>query len=126
MRWARSWICLVAASIGGCMTAQTYEGPRRPADEVARVSGDLRISAGAPISVILRQVDGRTLGPGETSVEVLPGEHTLLVDCRIAETKSISRHSIDAELVAGRQYRFVAETGPGLRECVDVQLVSAD
>lgn len=126
MRPVRRWVWLTAVAIGGCMTAQTYDGPRRPADEVARVSGDLRISAGAPISVILRQVDDHALSPGETSVEVLPGEHTLLVDCRIAETKSISRHSIDAELVAGRHYHFVAETGPGLRECVDVQLVSAD
>lgn len=126
MKLGPQWVCIVAVAISGCMTAQSYEGPRRPADEVARVSGDLRISAGAPVSVILRQVDGNTLGPGETSVEVLPGEHTLLVDCRIAETNSISRHSIDAELVAGRRYRFLAETGPGMRECVDVQLVSGD
>jgi hypothetical protein len=110
--------------LAGCMTLQGYEGERRPASEVARVSGDLRLNAGAPISVILRKVDGRTLGAGDTSVEVLPGEHTFLVDCRIAETDSISRHSIAAELVAGRHYRFEADTGPGLRECTDVRLVS--
>jgi hypothetical protein len=112
--------------LGGCMTLQSYDGARRPSDEVARVSGDLRISAGAPVSVILRQVDGQTLGAGDSSVEVLPGEHTLLVDCRIAETNSISRHSIEAELIAGRHYRFEAETGPGMRECVDVRLVSGN
>jgi hypothetical protein len=110
----------------GCMTLQSYEGERRPADEVARVSGDLRINAGAPISVILLQVDGQTLGTGDSSVEVLPGEHTFLVNCRIAETNSLSRHSVVAEVVAGRHYRFEADTGPGLRECTDVRLVSGN
>lgn len=116
----------VLLGLGGCMTLQSYEGPKRPADEVARVSGDLRINAGAPIAVILRQVDGQTLGASDNAVEVLPGEHTFLVDCRIAETKSISRHSIEAELVAGRHYRFEADTGRGMRECVDVRLVSGN
>ncbi|MGH8178798.1 MAG: hypothetical protein ACREV5_21275 [Steroidobacter sp.] len=110
----------------GCMTVQTYDGERREADEVARISGDFRVTAGAPVSVILRQVDGRTLGMGENAVEVLPGDHSLLVDCRIAETDSVSRHSIDAQVAAGRRYRLVAETSPGLRECTAVSLQAMD
>jgi hypothetical protein len=115
--------CL-ALVLGACTTLQGYEGERRPTDEVARVTGDFRINAGAPVSVILLQVDGQTLGTGTNSVELLPGEHTFLVNCRIAETNALSRHSIVAEVVAGRHYRFEAETGPGLRECMDVRLVS--
>lgn len=107
---------------GGCMTAQTYEGPKRESEEVARIIGDFRVTAGAPVSVILRQVDGRTLGAGENAAEVLPGSHTLLVDCRIAETGSVSRHSIEAEVSAGKRYRLVAETSPGLRGCAEVYL----
>ena len=118
--------CGLLLALGGCATLQSYEGPRRPADEVARVSGDLRINAGAPVSVILLQVDGQTLSASDSSVEVLPGEHTFLVNCRIAETNSLSRHSIEAEVVAGRHYRFEADTGPGMRECTDVRLVSND
>ena len=122
--FAVAWI--LASLCAGCMTVQGYDGERRGSDEVARIVGDLRVTAGAPISVILRQVDGRTLGVGQTSVDVLPGTHTLLVDCRIAETDSVTRHSIEADVSAGRRYRLVAETGPGLRECTQVSLEASD
>ena len=123
---ARVAILAFALLCGGCMNVQGYEGERRKADEVARIIGDLRVTAGAPLSVILRQVDGRTLQLSQTSVDVLPGSHKLLVDCRIAETDSTTRHSIDAEVSAGRRYRLVAETGPGLRECTRVTLEAVD
>ena len=110
----------------GCMTLQSYEGPKRDRDEVARISGDPIVTAGAPISVILRKVDDRELSVGQRSVEVLPGEHTLLVDCRIAETKRVSRHTVTADVSAGRQYKLRAETGPGLRECTEVFLQAVD
>jgi hypothetical protein len=110
----------------GCTTVQMYDGERRERDEVAKIQGDYRITAGAPVSVILRQVDGRTLGVGESAVEVLPGSHKLLVDCRIAETDSVSRHLIEAETSAGRRYRLAAETSPGLRECTEVHLQALD
>jgi hypothetical protein len=110
----------------GCATARLYDGPRRPADEVARITGDMRINAGSPLTIILRAVDNTPLNVGQNAVEVLPGKHRLLVDCRIAETARVSRHSIEAEVSAGRHYRFVAETGPGLRECTQVTLQTVD
>lgn len=116
----------VVVICSGCMTAQVYDGPHRDKDEVARISGDLRITAGAPLTVILREVDDHPLTVGQSSVDVLPGSHRLLVDCRIAETESVTRHSIEAEVSAGRQYKLAAETGPGLRECINVTLQTAD
>lgn len=113
---------IVCAAIAGCMTAQTYDGERRPRHEVAHIAGDLAINAGAPLSVILRQVDGKTLSVGQSAVDVLPGSHRLLVDCRIQETGSITRHSLDIDVGEGRSYRLVAETGPALRECTEVRL----
>lgn len=112
----------VLLACAGCMTQQSYEGPRLPADEVAHISGDLRITAGAPMSVILRKVDDRVLGLSDSGVDVLPGPHRLLADCLIRETGSTSRHSIDAEVSAGRRYKLVADFGPGLRECESVRL----
>jgi hypothetical protein len=108
------------------MTAQTYDGPRLARDEVAHVAGDSRITAGAPISVLLRKVDGQTLSIGQSSVDLLPGKHSLLVDCRIQETESITRHVIEQDFFAGRRYRLVAETGPGVRECTGVFLEASD
>jgi hypothetical protein len=110
----------------GCMTQQSYEGPKLPADEVARISGDLRVTAGAPMSVILRKVDDRVLGLSENGVDVLPGPHRLLVDCLIRETGGSSRHSIDAEVSAGRRYKLVADFEPGLRGCESVRLEVRD
>ena len=57
---------------------------------------------------------------------MLPGKHRLLVDCRIAETGNVRRHAIEAEVSAGRHYRLVAETGPGLRECTQVTVQTVD
>jgi hypothetical protein len=116
----------VLLACAGCMTQQSYEGPKLPADEVARISGDLRITAGAPMSVILRKVDDRVLGLSESGVDVLPGPHRLLVDCLIRETGSTSRHSIDAEVSAGQRYKLVADFGPGLRGCESVRLEVRD
>jgi hypothetical protein len=110
----------------GCGTAQLYDGPRRSSIEVARITGDMRINAGSPLTLILREVDNTPLNVGQNSVEVLPGKHRFLVDCRIAETEKTSRHSVEEEVSAGRHYRLVAETGPGLRECTQVTLRTVD
>lgn len=120
------WLAAALLSCGGCMTQQSYDGEKLSRDDVAHISGDLRFTAGAPLSALLRQVDGRTLSVGESAVDVLPGSHHLLVDCRIRETDSTTRHSLDVEVSAGRRYKLVAETGAGLRECTSVRLEAAD
>lgn len=119
-----SLLVLFAALVGGCMSVRLYDGPKRDRDEVARISGDPVITAGSPVTVVLRQVDGHDIGVTQTTVEVLEGKHDLLVDCRIAETSAVSRHSLDVEVFGGRKYRLRAETGPALRECTSVTLES--
>lgn len=116
--------CMVAC--GGCMSVQLYDGPKRDRDEVARITGDPVVTAGSPITAVLRQVDDHDIGLTQTSVEVLEGKHTLLVDCRIAETKSTSRHSLEVEVSGGRKYRLRAQSGPGLRGCAGVSLEAVD
>jgi hypothetical protein len=93
---------------------------------VARISGDPVITAGSPITVVLRRVDEHDIGLTQTSVEVLEGEHDLLVDCRLAETKSVSRHSLKVTVYGGRKYRLRPESGPGLRGCSGVSLEAVD
>lgn len=113
---------LAAVLVGGCMSVQLYEGPKRDRNEVARISGDPVVTAGSPVTVVLRQVDGQDIAVTQTTVEVLEGQHKLLVDCRIAETKSVSRHVLEVEVFGGRNYRLRADTGPALRECTGVRL----
>jgi hypothetical protein len=116
----------VVLACSGCATAQLYDGPRRGADEVAHIAGDLRINAGSPLTVVLRQVDETPLNLGQNSVDILPGKHRLLVDCRIAETQNVSRHAVEVEVASGRRYKLVAEAGPGLRECTQVTLQTVE
>jgi hypothetical protein len=118
----------MAALCAGCMSAQLYDGAKRDRDEVARIKGDPVVTAGSPVTVILRQVDGQDIGITQTSVEVLEGKHALLVDCRLAlaENKSTSRHALEVEVFGGRTYRLRPETGPGLRECTSVTLEAVD
>ncbi|MEQ1580827.1 MAG: hypothetical protein ABL964_09570 [Steroidobacteraceae bacterium] len=108
----------------GCLTLKAYEGPRLPLAEVARVQGDYKMRAGAPVSLLLRQVDGLTVDVRFSEVDLLPGRHSLLVDCVVAEGAG-GRHRLEVDLAAGRRYVIVAETGPGNRECTDVRLIGA-
>lgn len=118
-------LAMSAVLASGC-SVQLYDGVKRGKGEVARITGDPVVTAGSPVTVILRQVDERDIGLTQTSVEVLEGKHSLLVDCRIAETKSVSRHAMEVEVFGGRKYRLRAETGPALRECTGVTLESVD
>ena len=119
-------LLVLAAMLAGCMTQRAYDGPELARDEIARISGDLRFTAGVPVSALLRQVDGRTLGLSESSVDVPAGKHNLLVDCKVQETGSTTRHSLDVDVYGGQRYRLVAETGPGLRECTSVRLEAVE
>ncbi len=88
----------------------------------ARVSGDPAFSAGLPVQVLLRQVDGRRVDVRYSSIEIPAGRHQLLVDCRVAESGSTSRHALDVELFAGVHYRLVAVAST--RGCDAVELES--
>lgn len=117
--------CIATASallLGGCLTLKGYEGPRLPLAEVARVQGDYKMRAGAPVSLLLRQVDGLTVDVRFSEVDLMPGRHSLLVDCVVADGAG-GRHRLEVDLAAGRRYVIVAETGPGNRECTDVRLL---
>jgi hypothetical protein len=123
---ARFSFLFLATVCGGCGSTQLYDGAKRNRNEVARISGDPVITAGSPISVVLRRVDDHDIGITQTSVEVLEGKHSLLVDCKIAETKAVSRHTLEVDVFGGSKYRLRPETGPGLRGCTGVTLEAVD
>ncbi len=114
---------LLAAALlaAGCATERAYEGPPLAADARAIVRADPAVSAGAPVQVRLRQVDGRDLGFAASRVELPPGRHEFLVDCRVAETGSVRRFTVTGELEAGSRYRLVANATA--RNCEAVALV---
>lgn len=112
-----AWPALVLV---GCGTLQAYSGARLPAAARATVQADPVISAGLPVQVILRKAGDRTVPPGRARVELPPGHHVLLVDCRIAATGTTARFAIEAELEAGRAYRLEADATA--RRCEAVRL----
>ncbi len=110
-----------AALCAGCATERAYEGPPLPAAKRAIVRADPVLSAGSPIQIRIRQVDGHEVGLSASKVELAPGMHALVVDCRIAETGSVRRFTLEEELDAGGHYRVVADTTG--RNCEAVALI---
>lgn len=113
---ARTTAVLLLSGLGlsGCGSFQAYEGPRLPAAERALIHADPAFSAGLPVQVILRKVDEREVPLNRARVEVAPGRHQLIVDCRYAATGASTRFAIAAEVEAGAAYRLEAQaTGRG-------------
>jgi uncharacterized lipoprotein len=105
-----------ATALAGCGSLQAYEGPRLPAGERAVVRADPAVSAGLPVEVILRKVDTYEVPVDNSRVELRPGAHRFLVDCRVPEAGIVTRFVIDAEVQAGGTYRLVADaTARGCR-----------
>jgi hypothetical protein len=109
-----------AVAAAGCGSLQAYEGARAPAGERAVVRADPAVSAGLPVEVILRKVDDYEVPVRSTSVELRPGSHRFVVDCRVREAGVVTRFVIDAEVDAGRSYRLVADATA--RGCLAVEL----
>lgn len=110
---------VLSVAVAGCGSLQAYEGPRLPAGERAVVRADPSLSAGLPVEVILRKVDGYEVPVSNSAVELRPGAHRFVVDCRVPEAGVVTRFVIDAEVEAGGSYRLVADaTARGCREVV--------
>ena len=78
------------------------KGRRCRQSERAIVRADPVVSAGLPVQLRLRQVDGREVGLSASAVELRAGRARLLVDCRVAESGSVHRFTVDGELEPGR------------------------
>jgi hypothetical protein len=91
------------------------------APEDLDVRADPVVSAGAPVQIRLRRVNEREVRLSASRVELPPGKHQLLVDCRVAESGSMRRFTVEEDLEAGGRYRLVADTTA--RNCEAVALV---
>jgi len=107
--------------LAGCATERAYDGPPLAPDARAVVRADPVVSAGLPVQVRIREADGHEVGLGASKVELPPGKHTFIVDCRVAETGNVRRFTLEEELDAGGRYRIVANATP--RNCEEVALV---
>lgn len=114
-------LLLAAALCAGCVTTRVYDGPPLPASERAIVRADPAISAGLPVQLRLRQADGRDISLQTSAVELPPGAHELLVDCRMAESGAVRRFNLEVDLAAGAEYRLVATATA--QNCEAVQLI---
>lgn len=112
---------LLAALLAGCATERFYDGPAVAPEDLAIVRADPVVSAGLPVQIRLRRVNEREVRLSASRVELPPGRHRLLVDCRVAESGSMRRFTVEADLEAGGRYRLVADTTA--RNCEAVALV---
>lgn len=114
-------ILAVAALLAGCATVRLYDGPPLAPDERAIVRADPAVSAGLPVQVRLRRVNDREVRISANRVELPPGKHQILVDCRVEESGSVRRFTVEADLEAGGRYRLVANASA--RNCEAVALI---
>jgi hypothetical protein len=114
----------IGLMLAACESQLIYEGERPSKDQQALILGDPRVSAGLPVSIFIRRVDGAELGLRYRGARVAAGEHDLLIDCTVTESQHTSRHHLHVDVDAGVKYRLVANTGVGNRECTEVQLVA--
>ena len=114
-------LLLAAVFLGACATERHYDGPPLSKSEHAIVRADPVVSAGLPVQLRLRQVDGREIAFSSSAVELAPGAHTFLVDCRVQESGAVSRFVVESELDAGGRYRLVAKAST--RNCEAVELI---
>jgi hypothetical protein len=114
-------LLLLTLLLAGCATERAYDGPRLPPEERAVVRADPAVSAGLPVQLRLRQVDERSIPLSASAVELPPGPHVLLVDCRMAENGSTQRFTLDVELQPGGEYRLLAVASARNCEAVELQ-----
>lgn len=116
-------VLAVVLLCGGCATVNLTEDAEKSKDAVARISGDYRVTAGLPVTVTLRSVDGTALKFWQSAADVGSGKHRLLVDCRVAATEKLARYELNVTVYAGERYGFVATATP--REgCTEVKFVN--
>lgn len=108
--------------LAGCATERAYDGARRPKDEIASIVGAPALNAGLPIEAIIRKVDATVIGVVYTHVQVLPGPHTILVDCLMPAEHTTVRFVLELEAEAGARYVLVPESAPGNHSCGEVRV----
>ena len=118
-RWPILLLCLALA---GCATQRAYQGPARPAAELAVIEGAPRVNAGLPLAPVIRKVDDAVVGLGYSKVSVVPGQHRVLVDCVMSATHRTTRYELVFEAYAGRRYVLVADSADGNRYCGAVRV----
>ncbi len=117
----RKLILLMAAVTAACTTQRVYPGPESPTGTSAIVRADPAFSAGLPVQLRLRKVGDRRISLHASAIELPPGRHSLLVDCRVLESGVTRRFVVEADLEAGREYRLVARASS--RNCDAVELI---
>jgi hypothetical protein len=116
-------VVVLFLTCSGCATVNLTDDGEQAKDALARISGDYRVTAGLPVTVTLRSVDGKALKFWQSGADVNSGKHRLLVDCRVAATEKLGRYELNVTVHAGERYGFVATATP--REgCTEVKFIN--
>jgi len=117
----RMLVLLAVTAVAACTTQRVHPGPALPADQRAIVRADPAFSAGLPVQLRLRKAGDSKIALHASAVELPPGRHSLLVDCRVLESGVTRRFVVEADLGAGREYRLVARASA--QNCDAVELI---
>ncbi len=111
-----------AAVAGGLMLclAGCAALPAPEPAQAATVRADPAISAGLPVQLRLRKVDDTVVPLWQHSVQLAPGSHEFIIDCKVLESGATARFAISAELEPRGDYRVVAVANA--RNCETVEI----
>lgn len=112
MKITRHALLIIMLLCSGCATVNLSEDGEKAKDALAHIRGNYRVTAGLPVTVTLRSVDGIALKFWQSGADVSSGKHRLLVDCRVAAAEKLSRHELNVDVHAGDYYYFEAEASP--------------
>jgi hypothetical protein len=115
-------IALACTMLLACSTQQAYSGAARPAEEVALIKGDPKFRL-APVAAYLRSVDDQVMGDTQSSVQVLPGEHELVVDCVVTTSGDRQRVRLQIVVKAGERYRLEPQLSGANQVCDTVRMI---
>lgn len=115
-------LALMLAMTAACTTQRIDVDAAQSREQNAIVRADPAFSAGLPVQLRLRKAGGRKVAFHASAVELPPGHHSLLVDCRVLESGVTRRFVVEADLEPGRQYRLVARATA--RNCDAVEVIA--
>jgi len=100
----------IVSLLAGCSTTKLYEGENLSRENVAIIKGGSDLDFVSKLTAFIKSVDGIELSKTSTSVEVLPGDHTVVAKCThmgdvlVPYSTNTETHMVEVE--AGKTYKL--------------------
>ena len=113
----RNILSVVVVLLTACSTTQVYEGKKLDRSEVTVIRAGPDINFVKSAVMAIKKVDGKNIGIGSNTIEVLPGNHSLEITCQLMAENVVNTHMLDVNVEAGRTYNIGLKLILGSKKC---------